>query len=230
MTIPPTAPILRPPSAGAWAVLGALRFGMAFWVLLAHIRNFGQDVPVPSENALVAVYCFLAISGLSIHHSIDDRPSGYLRRRFWRIAPTHVSSVIFALIIYSIWEPVLLDGLGSQWPFPDIEKWIGCLFLLQCLLPVAIAILTPAWSLSIEMVYYALAPILRRLSTSVLAAIMAFSAVFFMFRPHFSQMYIAADTHGLSAAMMVWSWIAGWLAYRRPWHHGFFIACVIAGF
>src|SRR5438445_222723 len=93
----------RKVSKELWASLSATRFFLATWVLFAHTYNFGtaaRAMPVPSSNALVSVYCFLAISGFSIHHSISAQPQNYGGRRVARILPSHLASVLLALIAY----------------------------------------------------------------------------------------------------------------------------------
>lgn len=204
------------PSADVWATLGYARFLLATWVLFAHTHNFCVEenaIPVPSKNALVAVYCFLAISGFSIHHSISSRPSGYLFRRFWRIAPTHFVSVLLALVAYWSVGPILSDGRGNPWPMPPISSWVFAFFLLQALVPIArIAVLFPSWSLSIESAYYALALMLFRAKRArwIVGACLC-SLLFCLIRPKISSLYVGSDTYGISILALAWAWIGGWL-------------------
>src|SRR5216683_2604116 len=93
-----------------WSILAGLRFFFATWVLFAHTYNFGlpsRAMPVPSQSGLVAVLCFFAISGFSIHHSITKQPNGYFERRFWRIFPTNFTAVTMALVAYAVLGPNL---------------------------------------------------------------------------------------------------------------------------
>jgi peptidoglycan/LPS O-acetylase OafA/YrhL len=204
-------------SEDIWTVLAFMRFLLAIWVLFAHTLNFGpaaRAMPVPSSNALVAVYCFLAISGFSIHHSIAQRPEGYGMRRFWRIAPTHVVSVVLALLAYYSFGPVLFDGRNNPWPLPPLGGWVAAAILLQALLPIArLAVLFPSWSLSLECIYYAFGPLLRRSSTRFAVVLVLASCAFCLARPSFSKLYIGSDTYGISAVALLWAWVGGWLLY-----------------
>ena len=199
-----------------WAVLAAIRFGLAVWVLFAHSYNFGATKllpPVPSLNALVAVYGFLAISGFSIRHSIAYKPAGFLYRRFWRIVPVHIASVFLALFVYVLCQGNLVDGFKNQVSMPDKLHWFGCLFLLQAVYPVAIDILFPAWSLSIEVIFYLIAPVMRRISAIAIVLLIG-SVSFYFYRPLISPDYIGLDTYGISALALFWAWLSGWIAYE----------------
>jgi peptidoglycan/LPS O-acetylase OafA/YrhL len=206
----------REVSTDFWASLSAARFFLATWVLFAHTYNFGpaaRAMPVPSSNALLAVYCFLAISGFSIHHSILVKPLNYASRRVARIMPSHLASVVLALFAYALGGGTLFDGHGNPWPHPSFNEWLGCFLLLQALLPVAAAVLFPSWSLSIEVIYYAIAPLLQRTALVVPVGLVVVSCAFCFLRPYISELYIGSDTYGFSVGAMLWAWLAGWLAY-----------------
>lgn len=228
-----SAPIpARKVSQELWASLSATRFFLATWVLFAHTYNFGtaaRAMPVPSTNALVSVYCFLAISGFSIHHSISAQPLSYAGRRVARILPTHLASVFLALLAYALGGFILFDGHGNPWPHPSFGEWLGCLLLLQAILPIAAAVLFPSWSLSIEVMYYALAPLLQRMVLTVPILLVLVSCAFCFLRPYISQLYIGSDTYGLSAGAMLWAWLAGWLAYAAKEKAWAYVLCVGAG-
>src|ERR1700733_8297278 len=84
-------------NSNIWPLLAGLRFFFAAWVLFDHTYNFGpadRAMPVFTKSGLVAVLCFFVISGFSIHYSIATKPAGYLTRRFWRIMPSQVLSVV----------------------------------------------------------------------------------------------------------------------------------------
>lgn len=204
------------PPASVWPLLSLARMGLSIWVLFAHLYNFGSGMPVPSLNALMAVGCFFAISGYSIHHSISTQPEGYLTRRLWRIMPVHLTSIALALLAYLILGPVLYYGHAEvAVPMPEWSSWLKSFFLLQSLTPAHIDILFPAWSLSIEVIFYFLAPILIRFKVfGISLALVLFSLIFGLIRPFISPIYIGSDSYGLAALGLFWAWGAGWVAYR----------------
>jgi len=205
-----------------WPILATMRFVFAMWVLFDHTYNFGphsRAMPILSSSGLMPVMCFLAISGYSIRHSIEAQPDGYLKRRFWRIAPTNFASVALAISAYSVLGPVLIDGYGNQFQKPDVFSWIIYLIPAQSVFPVFIPVLFPTWSLSIEIMYYILAPWLLRASTKTLLGIVLFSAAGFAcwnYLPAgFAPRYVAEATTGVGIAVFAWAWLSGWMAYKR---------------
>jgi len=215
-----------------WTILALMRFAFALWVLFAHTYNFGAvgyKVPVPSENALVAVYCFLAISGFSIHHSIITQQNGFLVRRFWRIAPIQICSLALAGLVYLVCGTVIKDGFGNLPPFPSFDRWMGCALLLQAIFPVYIDVLFPSWSLSIEIIYYLFTPLLFRLGKITCALLFIVTGIFCIYRPELSSLYIGLNTHGISIAALFWAYIAGWLAYRYPRNFLYFMLSIGIG-
>jgi peptidoglycan/LPS O-acetylase OafA/YrhL len=204
-------------NSNIWPLLAGMRFFFAMWVLFDHTYNFGpaeRAMPVFTKSGLVAVMCFFVISGFSIHHSIANRPTGYGTRRFWRIAPTNVLAVAIGWLGYVVLG--LSGGYGTPPVTPTAFQWIGSLLLLQCVFPVAIHFLFPAWSLSIEVVYYLAAPILVRHRDSIAIPVAAaLSCLLFVMWPFIRHVYIAEPTYLIAAFAFLWAWLAGWLAYSH---------------
>lgn len=200
-----------------WPVLAGTRFLLAMWVLFDHTYNFGpadRAIPVLTKSGLMAVLCFFVISGFSIHHSIDTKPTGYFRRRFLRIVPLNLLAVVIGWISWSVLG--LSGGYGTPQIAPTVWQFVGCILLLEVILPVMVEFLFPAWSLSIEATYYLFAPIFKRSgSSATIAYLMAGSCLFFVAWPLFRNEYIAARySYEFAAFGMLWAWLAGWVAYR----------------
>ncbi|MGJ4996380.1 acyltransferase family protein [Bradyrhizobium sp. HKCCYLS3077] len=215
-----------------WPVLGGLRFLLAMWVLFDHTYNFGpaeRAIPVLTRSGLMAVMCFFVISGFSIHHSIAMRPEGYLRRRLLRILPLNALAVGIGWFGWSVLG--LSGGYGTPPVPPSVWQFIGCLLLLEAFLPIMIGFLYPAWSLSIEAVYYLLAPLFRKLEGRPhVPALMIASSVLFVAWPLFRNEYVAGgSSYWLTGIVMLWAWLAGWIAYAHPGHRRYLVWLGLAG-
>jgi peptidoglycan/LPS O-acetylase OafA/YrhL len=212
---------MRDESAIIWPLLAGLRFAFSLWVLCAHICNFAEHpLPVLSLSGAMPVLCFFAISGFSIHHSIATKPSGYMRRRFWRVYPTNFASVSIALVGYLVLGPDLKSAVAHAGGdiIPPLT-WIGSYLLLQCILPIMVPLMFPAWSLSIEVAFYAMAPLLQRLSLNVLLALSGLSLLAF-FGLHlligtFLATLVFQKTVFFHAFGMFWAFACGWIAYTN---------------
>jgi peptidoglycan/LPS O-acetylase OafA/YrhL len=221
------------PTEGLWSTLAGFRFFFAAWVLFDHTYNFGPPetaMPVFTKSGLVAVLCFLAISGFSIHHSIAQKPQGYVVRRFWRIVPINTLAILVAWIAYTVLG--LSGGYGTPATPPRIWDWLVCLLLLESVVPVLshVPFLFPAWSLSVEAIYYVFAPLLRRLHRlDVLALVALSSGALFVCWPLISRLYISDAKYGVTAVALIWAWIAGWVAYARPARATWVVSFIVLG-
>jgi peptidoglycan/LPS O-acetylase OafA/YrhL len=215
-----------------WSTLAGLRFLFAMWVLFDHTYNFGptdRAIPVLTKSGLMAVMCFFVISGFSIRHSIETKPTGYLRRRFRRIFPINAAAVFIGWFAWSVLG--LSGGYGTP-PFKVTTRdFIANLLLLEAFLPVMIPFFFPAWSLSVEVLYYACAPLLQWLNGGrIIPLLMITSCVFFAAWPFIKDEYIAANrSYELAAIGMLWAWLAGWIAYGRRGDRIYVVALIFGG-
>ncbi|CCE01101.1 putative acyltransferase [Bradyrhizobium sp. STM 3809] len=224
--------VMNEPQRGFWPVLGGLRFLLAMWVLFDHTYNVGpaeRAIPVLTKSGLMAVMCFFVISGFSIHHSIASRPEGYLRRRVLRILPLNALAVAIGWLAWSVFGAA--GGYLVPAKAPTAWQFIGCMLLLEAVLPIMISFLYPAWSLSIEAVYYLLAPVFRKLEGRPhIPALMIVSALCFVAWPLFRNEYVAGrNSYWLTGIVMLWAWLAGWVAYRQPRDIRYVVGLGIAG-
>lgn len=227
--------MITPPNSVAQtlSILAGLRFFFAMWVLFAHTYNFGlhsRAMPVFSQSGLIAVLCFFAISGFSIHHSIALQPKGYYRRRFWRIFPIHITAVTLALVDYAVLGHIF-DGHGREYPLPGVFLWLQYYFLVQVFFyPRYIDVLFPLWSLSIEMMYYAVAPAVKKSSVNGLLIFIAASCVLIFVWRALGLKDISFSPWGFQLAAFAWAWLTGWLAYISPRNKIAAALCIFAGF
>jgi peptidoglycan/LPS O-acetylase OafA/YrhL len=220
------------PHPGFWPVLACIRFLLSMWVLFDHTYNFGpaeRAIPVLTKSGLMAVMCFFVISGFSIRHSIVVKPEGYFRRRFWRIFPINALAVFIGWFAWSVFG--LSGGYGTPQIPPTAWDFIGCLLLLEVIVPVMVPFFFPAWSLSVEALYYACAPLFKRIDgRRIIPALMIASCVFFIAWPFLRDEYIAARYSYEFAAMgMLWAWLAGWVAYGQPKNLVYLTGLILGG-
>jgi peptidoglycan/LPS O-acetylase OafA/YrhL len=201
------------PSESAWAALAAMRWVLASIVMMVHLRatfvptNEAIDFIV-SLGGRAAVIGFFLISGYSIAHSYGERPDGYFRRRFLRIYPLYIVAVLFTqFVVYLVPSPaVCLDGYAYN--SAGFKTSIANALLLQEFAAIPLTYNIPLWSLSIEVFYYMLAPMLHRLPQSAIALLIMASMALF----HFST--IPDLLYGYMALLYLWPWLIGFLLGR----------------
>jgi peptidoglycan/LPS O-acetylase OafA/YrhL len=218
-----------------WHVLAGLRFLLAMVVVCGHLTWFqkpGETFSLALLGGTSAVLGFLIVSGYSIGHSLDRRPIGFFPRRVLRIYPLYLAAVLFALV------PFLsgADALRTMDPLEIIERpraWVvvGNLFMVQNLICPPIPSNMLLWTLGIEVICYAAAPLFRRTHTLILVIIIAASACAFgLLYPHLRKLgygHYATLSWGLPLAMFAWAWIAGFLLHR--YRNSILVGIAIAG-
>jgi peptidoglycan/LPS O-acetylase OafA/YrhL len=183
--------------------LDSLRGFMALWVYVTHalfIVGVGKGgVMALVANGSMAVSIFMILSGFAIASSLLASPSSYghyMARRFFRIYPIYLVGLLLGMMTSWLY-PGLLQSLG--WADPaDVARiaartqgeahafWphlLAHLTLLHGAIPdallygSALSFNGPAWSLSLEMQFYLLAPLLVVLLREPARRPMAFGAV-----------------------------------------------------
>ena len=204
------------PTRAKWAVLSAMRFFLAMVVMFAHFAAYGFGInhrPLLPFSATASVLGFFLISGYSIAYSLKRTQSGFYRRRFLRIYPLYVLSVMFAeALILCLGKNVQVGN--TRFIGAGIRTCIGNIFLLQGFLCITITFNGPLWSLGVEWFYYLLAPLLKRLgNTLVIVAIL--SAITYVYRWGFDRNLL----YGHGAFVYCWAWLIGFILYnsRNDW-------------
>jgi peptidoglycan/LPS O-acetylase OafA/YrhL len=130
-------------------------------ILLVHTRFEGvRDLASPG---MVGVSFFFMLSGFVLTWSWRDRPySGYMRRRLARIVPATWVASVFALTAMAT-RPAGLEKLPTVLSIPLLQSWWPDIHIDRSPLPAT-------WSLSVELFFYLLFPVVlvgaRRLPAS----------------------------------------------------------------
>jgi peptidoglycan/LPS O-acetylase OafA/YrhL len=205
------------PQSSQWPVLAGVRFFMALTVVVYHLSVVRPKTGVPMLDELGGLGCicgFLAISGYSIAHSISTQPSGFYRRRAWRIFPVYYVTMLLSLLPY-----LFVKGLPPfRVRFADFttSELVGSLFFLQCFVTEKIPIFGPSWTLAIEWWFYVAAPLFVRARPWMLWVIVAISLVGQMKALEHGFFPVHEFKWGMPALMLLWAWLSGFLYYRSP--------------
>ena len=204
-----------------WALLAVIRFALAMIVLGSHAPVAGFHCAPLEWMALLgpqqAIIAFFLISGYSIGHSVQKEPRGYYKRRIFRIYPVYLSCLAVGLLPYLWCRDWVIVGNGAIGLPPLRSTLLPSLLLAQCFgWPVA-GVLGSAWSLSIEWLFYMIAPILVRLRTVGIATAILISAAAMLVYPHVSSLSVTpyrSLAYGLPVLIAGWAWLAGFLLHR----------------
>ncbi|MFE3546552.1 acyltransferase family protein [Nocardia sp. NPDC059177] len=157
-----TAPVARP--RAFIPALEGMRGMAALGVLVTHVAfqtgRSGTPVLGPIlERFDMAVAVFFALSGFLLWrphaaaaHGFGAAPTTgrYLLHRFARIMPAYWVVVVFVLVL-----------LPSAAQSANLRVWVSNLFLLQVFVPLTLTDgLTQMWSLSVEVAFYLVLPLL----------------------------------------------------------------------
>jgi peptidoglycan/LPS O-acetylase OafA/YrhL len=199
-----------------WAILGGTRFLLAMIVAVGHCEGF---LPAPKTgwthalallNGTAAVYGFLFISGYSIAHSLRH-PKGFYLRRARRILPLYWSGLLLGLCVtFSAGGSVTMPG-GEVITAPHFWEFVGNVLLLQGWACMTVSCDGPLWTISVEVFYYAIAPLLRSARPWMLCGLIWTCAI---------AAVLCKQNNwplrwGYATLMLAWAWFAGFYWYRH---------------
>lgn len=193
-----------------WPLLGATRFFLAFIVLSEHLGWFisSSDVMLKFSklSPMVAVLGFLLISGYSIAASFEAKQRGFYFRRALRIIPVYILSIAYASLaaLYSHERP-LVD---------NIYIILGNLFFMQGIFVHSIESNPIVWTLSIEIFFYVITPLLVTKSKYFIYFILA-SALLFCSQRYIGFHYFSQMMYGLNITFLAWAWLLGFWYYHN---------------
>lgn len=171
------------PARAFVAEFEGLRGVLAAWVVFGHILLFSGFTYQDGWFGIVfspvlGVYAFMMLSGFVITAALDQRPTSwfeFMKRRFFRLFPTYALCMALAIVLFNVSisisrSPALATfGPENLERLTDVQGNFGFYLLadatlLQCLLPrgwfpyAHESFLPPTWSLTIEWLFYMVAP------------------------------------------------------------------------
>ena len=228
----------RPSVRGSqqWQILGGLRFYLASIVVCGHLFRFIPAKGIFNRallgfgklDAVAAVIGFLVISGYSIAHSAARQPDGYYRRRLIRIYPLYLVGVLSAVGLHLLVGPAIrvLDG---EFLIPNASTIAGNLVFLQGFTVHPITANRPLWTLAVEVFCYLFAPLLLRLDSRKLLALMLISLGAYALFPKLHLDFYSRLLWGEPVLFLAWAWLGGFALYRKQVDPTFTLLLLFAG-
>jgi len=205
-----------------WPLLGATRFFLATIVAVVHLEWFLDDkqaiLKISEFSGLVAVLGFLLISGYSIAASYQRQSTNYYLRRVLRIIPLYVLCVIgSALLPFLFGNEIKVPH--HEFSTPSFNEVIQNLFFLQGITSERLNTNPIVWTLTIEVFFYIIAPVLVRHNFVLISMLVISSISFFIYR-FLNLEYFSHLLYGLSILFLGWAWLLGFWLYHnkeKPW-------------
>ena len=153
-------------------------------VVLCHLTLLGRSESEPLKQlyhawlseGYIGVTFFFVLSGFILTHAYDDRirqgrvsHGRFMWQRLARLYPIHLLTFCLAL-------PLVWAGAGSLSTEQIVVGLVSNALLLQAFIPDNLIYFSanhPSWSLSVELFFYALFPLLVRLGSRWLIALLA---------------------------------------------------------
>jgi peptidoglycan/LPS O-acetylase OafA/YrhL len=206
-----------------WTVLAGTRFILAGVVLVGHMSLFD---PVGHQwtqigiffNQGSAVYGFLIISGYSIAASLERSKRGFFSRRFWRIFPTYIASLVLAVVAGLFITGSLKSPSGFTFYPATAYDAIIALIMLQSFIGPTISTDGQLWTLAVEWWNYMLAPLFKKSSAIIIGILIFVSLTAYLLFP--APVHPNESAHGFVFIILSWYWLVGFLYYRyrnRQW-------------
>lgn len=162
---------------------------------------------------------FFVISGFIIFYTVNQHPDmtikAFLAARFWRILPPY----------WAILGLYLLAGLGIALVFGDSSKIPDALSLTisVLLLPIDAHVIVPAWSLSLELIFYAIFAItyFRFGPTGLVAGLLAWIGICYGMQVWADRTWFPAllffpiIAEFLFGVIVAWLCLRGWVRYGQ---------------
>jgi peptidoglycan/LPS O-acetylase OafA/YrhL len=206
-----------------FAATGYVRFLLATIVLMCHSQNFAHFAVPPFTDFLdpvAAVCAFFLLSGWVISASVERQINGFYKRRAERLMPVYLACLCWAQLPWHLFgQRFMLPG-GTVAVLGPVSNWvvIAHVFFLQNYVGAIENSFYPAWSLSSEVFYYALAPLLKKISTRYLAIAAGIAIILCLLKAGF-RIPALPSGYGFETFYMAWAWLAGFIGFRVRKRH-----------
>ena len=205
-----------------WPLLAGLRYLLAVTVCLYHSASVIRDGTADYYSCLgpsAAVAIFFVISGISMRHSFEGEPAGFLRRRFWRIAPLYWVGCIGSFLPFLIWgSPYRVMVSLSEFISLDMAPFRYFAIKFVGLYPLLFHAKSEAfngalWSVGVESAFYLAVPVMSRLPRRYLWCAVIASAILraFIYPKHSAWSLYAGEFCYFGLGWMVMDY------HRKTW-------------
>ncbi len=200
--------------SAVWPVLGLARFALALIVAGCHLPSFVERgdffAGLKNFSGLVAVMAFLVVSGFSIAASYErDREQFYFRRAL-RILPLYVPIVTISAVL-----PFFCNEGALSLDVPCYEQVFLNLCFTQGFIVDSLRSNPVVWTLSLEVFFYAITPVITRLSNRALLATACACAFCYVNSSWVAYVHHAGALFGVNVVLLGWCWILGFWIYRE---------------
>lgn len=199
-----------------WPLLAAIRFALALTVAFWHLSMVDSDQPLARLASIIggfgAVGAFLIISGFSIAHSIQKEVQTFYSRRIDRIYPVYLSCFVLSFLPFVLASTENKYGATILSNPPTLQDLIASALVLPAILGKPLATFGASWSLGVEVVFYAAAPFLAKLSARHFTWLLSAVALYYLVQS--SGWPVGGAPHELFGiwpilSCAVW-WLLGW--------------------
>lgn len=184
--------------------LTGLRFFAAWLVVVHHFSNFATLPYIWRYTGFGAtgVTFFFVLSGFVLTWSFvpSDSPGRFYWRRFARIWPLHAATTLLALPVFYAWRDVPYDWTAIGLSFLLLHAWVPTASTYFAGNPAS-------WSLSCEMFFYALHPLVVRTALALKLVALAVVTLIVL-----STVFVVARWSPDWWSMR----IVGWMLYISP--------------
>jgi peptidoglycan/LPS O-acetylase OafA/YrhL len=207
------------------SVFGTLRLALALLVALAHVgvSAGGYHLGVPAVVGFYLLSGYVVASLLAPGSAMARRPLLFYGERALRLLPLYYFFALLGLLAWLLAAPQPYIGVAR----PSAAQWLANLLIVPLdfymFWPAleALVFVPPAWSLGLELQFYALAPWLlrsRRAMAAAMATTLAVQAAasFGLLHPDwYGYRLLCGNLFIFLAGAWLWQWQAG-LCSGRP--------------
>lgn len=132
------------------------------------------------RNGNLAVSYFFILSGFVMYHTYGGRQvsyKDYMRKRIARIAPLYWFALLLSIIL-----AIYIMSITGKWAWRDLVQYalLGATFTQAYVPGKALTLNVPGWSLSVEMFFYLLFPLLLVFANRTIRAFLWMAALLYI--------------------------------------------------